>query len=141
MLFGVTRTRRVQLPHAYKERLDELTKALYFKTLGPIVDFLLPTTEGAKFIAELTRDMGFNSGRQTIDWLLEMVRAKQSPDFQNARRQVDWLLPNQTGRLQELTRELGLDRGGQTVDWILPRASKVFLNLTHLLGFQKSQTQ
>jgi len=133
-----TRAPRVQLPDACKERLDELTRALDFKTLGSTVDFLLPSTEGAKFIAELTKDMGFNSGRQTIDWLLEMVRAKQSPDFENARRQLDWLLPNQTGRLQELTRELGFDRGGQTVDWILPMASKDFLNLTHLLGFQKS---
>jgi hypothetical protein len=135
---ATTRAPRVQMPHDCKERLDELTRLLDFKTLGSTVDYCLPTTQGVKAMAELTKGMGYDNCGQTIDWLLEMVRTKQTPDFQDARRRVDWLLPSQIVRLQELTRELGFERGGQTVDWLLPVASKEFLMLTHLLGFRES---
>jgi len=135
---ATTTARRVQLPNACKEKLEELRRYLKFQSVGSTVDFLLPTPEGAKAILEFTKDLGYNSGAETIDWLVEMVRTKQSPDFENTSRQVEWLLPTETRRLQELTRELGFDRGGQTVDWLLRMASEEFLTLTRLLRFQDS---
>jgi len=141
---------RVGVPHACKERLDVIKRALNFKTLGSTVDFFLPTIEGAKAIAEVTRELGYHNGGktidfllpttmgakviaditgslryknggETIDWLIEMVRT-QPVDIQNARRQLDWWLPTQTRRLEELTSELGFHRGGETIDWLLHQA-------------------
>ena len=62
---------RVQIPHDCKENLDKLTRILDYKTWGSTIDFLLPTTQGAKEIAELSRDLGHDTSEKTIDWLLQ----------------------------------------------------------------------
>ena len=73
---------RVKLSNECKERLDELIRSLDFRTLGSAVDYLLPTLQGAKAIQEITKYKGYVNGWQTIDWLLDIARTKQSPGFQ-----------------------------------------------------------
>ena len=64
---------RVQVSRDCKEKLEELTRVLDCKTLGSTIDFLLPTTQGAKEIAELSRYLGHDTGGKTIDWLLQQA--------------------------------------------------------------------
>ena len=74
-----------------------------------------------KGLVELTEEMGYASGGQTIDWLLKMgmetekmIHFRQELDSQTGGQTINLSLPRETRPLIELTRELGCNKGGET---------------------------
>ena len=132
---------RVNIPQNCIKLFDEIKNDLKLKFLGRAVDWIMPGN--MKGLVELTEQMGYANGRQTIDWLVKMgletkgiVKLKQELDSQTGGQTVNLSLPKETRPLVELTRELGFNKGGETVDWLLEMATNPMLNVINTLGFK-----
>jgi hypothetical protein len=132
---------RVKIPRDCFKQLDHIKNDLNLRYRGRAVGWLLP--HNLKGLVDLTKQMGFDNGGQTIEWLSTMgmgseriLNLKQELDSQNGGQPVNLSLPSDTRPLVELTRELGFNKGGETVDWLLEMATNPMLELMKLLGFK-----
>ena len=129
------------MPENYIKLLDEIKNDLNLKFLGRAVDWMWP--DNMIGLVEMTEEMGYASGGQTIDSLLKMgmetewmIHFKQELDSQTAGQTVNFSVPKETRRLIELTRELGCNKGGETVDFLLEMTMNPMLNLINTFGFK-----
>lgn len=123
------------------KQLDDIKNDLNLRSHGRAVGWLLP--HNMKGLVDLTKQMGYDNGGQTIEWLSTMgmgseriLNFKQELDSQNAGQTVNLSLPRETRPLVELTRELGFNKGGETVDWLLEMATNPMLQLMNFLDFK-----
>ena len=89
--------------------------------MGAAVRWILPSDTNT--LVDLTNELGFEKGGQTIDSLLQggknVLNLTRELGFQNTEETLKWSVPTDTNRLVELTKELGFNNGAQTLDLLL----------------------